>query len=522
VPWREPEFPGEFPTLGYQVASWIQSSCVIPDGEFAGEPYVLTDEMLRFLLWYYRIDPDSGRFYYDRGAQLVRPQKWGKGPFGAAMICAEAAEDGPVRPAGWDAAGEPVGKPWPTPFIQATAVSEGQTDNVWRMLIPMIERGALSAAIWDTGETRINLPSGGRIEPPTASARSRLGQQLTFCLQDQTESWTERNGGRLLADTQRRNLAGMGGRFVETCNAWDPRENSVAQRTAESGEPGVYFDDVDPGPGSVHNKADRRRMLRKVYGHSNWVDLDRIDSEVIALLKRGEVAQAERYFFNRKEAGEDAAFRPDQINARADKEYEPAAGALIAIGVDGARFVDALAVVATEIETGFQWPLGIWERPAHAPEDYEHPPDEVDGVMVEAFERFQVWRVYIDPQWIDHLLERWQGRWGQKRVIPWYTNRPRQIAWAVRSYVNAFAAGDNSHSGEETFVRHLKQARKQKVNVFDDKHRQMHTLSKDSPDSPRKMDGAMAGVLSWEARGDAIAANAKPRSRKPARLVGFS
>jgi hypothetical protein len=101
VPWRGPEVPGEFPTLGYQVADLIEAKCAIPDGAHAGEPYLLTDEMLRFLLWYYRLDPVTGKFVYDRGGQLCRPQKWGKGPFASAIICAEADPEGPVlSPAG--------------------------------------------------------------------------------------------------------------------------------------------------------------------------------------------------------------------------------------------------------------------------------------------------------------------------------------------------------------------------------------------------------------------------------------
>ena len=36
----------------------------------------------------------------------------------------------------------------------------------------------------------------------------------------------------------------------------------------------------------------------------------------------------------------------------------------------------------------------------------------------------------------------------------------------------------------------------------------MHTLSKDAIGSARKIDAAMAGVLSWEARSDCIAAGA--------------
>lgn len=519
MPWRGPEHVGEFPTLGFAVADLIEAKCAIPDGDHAGEPFQLTDEMLRFLLWHYRIDPETGRFTYGRGSQLVRPQKWGKGPFAAAVICAEADPEGPVLFDGWDAQGEPVGRPWATPWIQVTAVSEDQTANIWRALQPMIELGSIAADIPDTGETRINLPSGGRIEPTTAAARSRLGQRITFSAQDEAHDWLKHNGGRKLADTQRRNLAGMGGRWIETGNAWDPAEESVAQQTAESGEPGVFHDDVEPGSGSIRNKADRRRMLRKVYGGSWWVDLDRIDAEIAALLGR-DPAQAERFFLNRKRASEDHAFDAERWDSLAAPGLEPDHGSLIVVGVDGARFADALAMVATEVETGRQWPLGIWERPEHAPDDYEHPSEEVDGAMLEAFERFDVWRVYVDPQWIDHLLDRWQGRWGDKRVTPWYTNRPRPISFAVRNYRAAMGAGDITHDGDDDLARHIRNARKQKVNVYDDDHRQLHTLAKDRPDSPRKIDGAMAGVLSWEARGDAIAAGATTKKRS-ARLVSF-
>jgi hypothetical protein len=44
------------------------------------------------------------------------------------------------------------------------------------------------------------------------------------------------------------------------------------------------------------------------------------------------------------------------------------------------------------------------------------------------------------------------------------------------------------------------------LTVLDDKERPMHTLSKDSVRSPRKIDAAMAAVLAWEARGACIAA----------------
>jgi hypothetical protein len=72
-------------------------------------------------------------------------------------------------------------------------------------------------------------------------------------------------------------------------------------------------------------------------------------------------------------------------------------------------------------------------------------------------------------------------------------------------------SGDVSHNGDEMFSAHIKNAVRRKQNVYDEDHRPMHTISKDRPNSPRKIDGAMAGAVSWECRGDAIAANAQPR-----------
>jgi hypothetical protein len=69
----------------------------------------------------------------------------------------------------------------------------------------------------------------------------------------------------------------------------------------------------------------------------------------------------------------------------------------------------------------------------------------VDGVIPDLYERFDVCRLYCDPQHIDHLLDLWLSRLGEKKVFRWFTNRPRPVAWAVRSYSSAIAAGDLSH-----------------------------------------------------------------------------
>lgn len=322
-----------------------------------------------------------------------------------------------------------------------------------------------------------------------------------------TGIWTAAARMVKVAETQRRGLAGMGGRAEETTNAWNPAEDSVAQRTAEAKARDIFrYHPEAPRGLSYRNKAERRKIHRHVYRGCRWVDLDAIEGEAAELIET-DPAQAERFFGNRALAGEDAAVNIDRFKELSEPR-EVQRQSLIVIGVDGARFVDGFALVATDVESGYQWSLGIWERPESAGHDYEHPFDEVDGAMLEAFADFDVWRVYVDPQHIEHLMQTWQGRWGEKRVLPWWTNRPRQMAWAVRNWTEAVGAGDATNDGDPDFVRHVANARKQRLTVFDDKRRQMHTFSKDRPDSPRKMDGAMAAVLSWEARGDAIAADA--------------
>lgn len=536
MPWRGPSHdePKEFPSLGYLVADYIEAGCAIPDGDRAGEPFVLTDEQLRFLLWHYRLRPDavviptkpSAPFVYRR-SQLVRPQKWGKGPLAAAIICAEA--DGPVLFDGWDANGDPVGRPWATPWIQVTAVSEDQSANIWRALVPMIEQGNITADMPDTGETRVNLPGGGRIEPVTASARSRLGQRITFAVQDQTESWLKRNGGITLADNQRRGLGGMGGRSIETPNAWDPNERSVAQSTFEAHLADVHIDYPTPVKGSIKNKRERRRALTVAYGDSArapadgrwqpWVDLDRIDAEVEELVNRGDPGQAERWYLNRVLPGADAAFDPDQWAGllREVRTIEPAR--LVTLGFDGARRRDSTGIVATDVETGLQIVVAVWERPEHADDDWEVSETEVNAEMVAAFARWDVWRLYADPPYWESTVDGWAGRW-PKRVVSWWTNRPRQMALSMRAFKTSMMAGEVGHDGNEIYAVHIANARR--VNhpgMVDEEERPLWTIKKDRPDSPNKIDLAMAGCLSWEARGDAIADGAL--NRRKYRVAGF-
>lgn len=510
MPWRGAEYPGEFPSLGWTVGQWIEQFCVVPDGDRLGMPYLLTDEMWSFLVWHYRLktgateDRWASAWTYRR-SQLVRPQKWGKGPLTCAMICAEGV--GPVRFAGWDAAGEPVGREWVTPWIQVTATSEDQTDNVYRALRPMIEEGPLADWIPDTGETRINIPGGGLIEPVTSSRNARLGQRTTFVVQDETHCWTETNGGWAIAATQRRNLSGTGGRAVETTNAWDPSEQSVAQRTSETPSLDVHRDHRAAPPVSLGNKAERRKALRIAYGDSakrpgGWVDIDRIDGELVEIAQT-DPAQAERYYLNRIVAGTGAWLDRDEWDAVAGPISLPARPRVV-LGFDGSDLDDWTGIRA-ETLGGYQFTptYGPSRRPCiWNPADFDGqvPRLEVGAALDELMRTFDVVRAYCDVRFWETEIDGWSYAYGDKRIVRWYTHRvtpmhaaAERLATDVKKKHTTFR-----HDGCQITGTHIANARAAA------RPGGRYVLRKASLN--QKIDLAVCSILAHEAAGDAIAA----------------
>jgi hypothetical protein len=162
-------------------------------------------------------------------------------------------------------------------------------------------------------------------------------------------------------------------------------------------------------------------------------------------------------------------------------------------------------LVATHIPTGYQWLAGCWECPYGA-EDWQVPADEVDACVEDLFDRFNVWRMYADPPFWQSWLSTWQGRYGDTKVIEWWTNRRRQMAAALESYDTAIREKSFSHDGNATLTRHVGNAHRHDLPQRDDENRPLWLIRKERPDSPLKIDAAMASVLAHEARTDAIAA----------------
>jgi hypothetical protein len=499
VPWRGPSEPGEFPTLGYEVGDWIEANLIVPDGYRRGGPLELTDAQWRFLLNFYELHEAGGLVFY--GGQLRRPQKWGKDPFGAAIVLAEAM--GPARFDGWDSAGDPVGAPYPTPYIPILGVSEDQTDNTYKPLLTMIREGPLADVPgMDPGETRTELPNGGTIDPVTSSWNARLGARMTFATLTEPHLMIRRTGGRKLAAAVKRNIAGMDGRWLELTNSWDPTEDSEAQATAESSEPGVYVDTVEPQ--RVENLADDDTLfaeLRRQYeDHTTeldgWVNLERIAAEIRS--SRTLESDARRYFLNEIVIGQDVFVDPVAWDAK-QVAANLTPGDYIGVGFDGSRSDDSTALIAVRRSDLVVFTLGIWEKDR---DGWVIPRPEVHQRVRDTFAAYRVGRFLGDPWRWENDLSTWAAEFGDQVVVEFPTNVQVRMDKAIHRFVGAFKRGEITHAGDPVLSKHMKSAvivagDRKKDRDEDDPHSTHYRKLSKRPGE--KIDGAVGVTLALEA-----------------------
>ncbi|SEN85641.1 hypothetical protein [Nonomuraea pusilla] len=533
----------DFPTL-FIVPAWTQRHCIVPDGFSKGRPFRMYDWQLWCTLNHYRVKPDAqaydsngiptrGAAFFYRRSQIIAPQKTGKGPWSATIVCAEAV--GPVLFAGWAEGGEqyrcadhgcgcgwtytyrpgePMGMPWPTPLIQLLATSEDQVDNVYRPLQAMA-KGPRLAELMKVREGFIRLPNDGIIEVVTSSAMSRLGNPLIFCLQDESQLYNATNKLVKVAETMRRGAAGMGGRSMETTNCFNPAEQSTAQRTFEGKAKDVFrFYEPPPANLSFKNRAERRKILRFNYAGSPHASVPMIEAEC-AELAETDPAQAERFFGNRIVYAGGSWMDGDVWDGRARPEQVPD-GTSIVLGFDGSDSDDWTGIRA---ETGAGYQFTPTFGPDQTPTFWnpaEHggqvPRLEVAAAVDELMSRYKVVRMYCDPPDWKSEIDAWVEKYGDKVVLRWETYRPVQMHAATQRLLVDVTKAESAftHDGCKTTAIHVKNARKAP------RPNQRYVLEK--PSQTQKIDLAVCSVLAHEAAGDAQAAGLF-RKRRPSKVI---
>ncbi|MBS45305.1 MAG: terminase [Nocardioides sp.] len=560
MPWRGPEYDGEVPTLGWDVLDWISEYLIVPDGPAAGQPLELTREQAQFILNFYRVDPTfdgpaiTGRSMVNARAVnraiYCRPKGHGKSPLLGALAIVEAVGD--VILDGWDADGEPVGRPWTSlgfkAKVQVLATSEDQTSNTWDPLLEMI-RGS-ETLIDDYGLDPMETFVGGprlRLEFATSAGDSREGGRPVFAVFDQTESWRSGNGGIRLAAAVRRNLTKTQGSSIESPNAFSPGDKSVAEasfkahdlQVKQAAKPRstskvtILLDHREAPPETdIYDEKSLKKGLAVAYGDSadvngGWVNLDRVVEDFWD--PDSTVEDSRKFFLNQITEREDSWLSQLELNAVKDSSKVVAPGEAITLGFDGSRgrkkgVTDATALIACRVSDGHifePFPQSVWEQPTKWPRSqiWSPPRAEIIAAVDQAFRTWRVVGFYADPATWQSDVATWEAKYGPRLLakatkanpIEWWMtgNRAGRVAPALKAYQDAVLNGEMTYDGGLYLTAHMLQAHTVVRNGA-------VIIDKEHPDSSKKIDAAIAAVLAWTARLDAISAGAMKKRKKRA------
>jgi len=522
--WAGPLFDGHECSLGYELVDWVQAYTCHGPGDVQGDPVVLDDEWFAFLIEAYRLDPDTGRRVNDEMV-LSRPKGRAKSELAGLVGTAEAFA--PVRFDGWNADGQPVGRPVRSPLLKCLATEESQAGNTFENVAfiagewgpdvhPDIYAGVRGIRQYQSA-TALYLPHGGEVRACTAGNASKDGGKETWACADETHLYVLRELKAMYATVSRN----LGKRkiaqpwMMQTTTMYRLGEQSTAEETLTAwrlGElPETTHVDHREASGRVNSETLRDRdytiaQLREVYGAAaEWMDLERIYRDMRNPRVCEDDAQAARYFLNRGIPASDGWIDLDVVKRQRLREVvEP--GTAIALGFDGSLNDDSTVLIGSRMSDGFLFPVGIWEKPkGRAGLLWEVPRADVLATFREAFSRYDVTRAYCDPHEWRSDIDSLAAELGTERVVSWETRRDVQMAAALDRLFVDLSTGVVFQSADPRFEEHF-------GNAYERRRGAHRLVRKEHDQSPRKIDSVVGAALAYEARADAIEAGL---SRKP-------
>lgn len=568
-------------SLGWLAVAWMEFLVVHGPGDVQGEPVTHGDEYTGFIVDCYAVGED-GRRLYD-AAFLSRSKGCDKSGLGARLVLFEAlgparvmrdsfglpmfAKGGEVYrdPFGLGfeytyEAGEPMGRPVKVPFIRCMATEEDQTGNVYDTVYYNLTEGPLAAAMDrkdDAGLTRVLLPGGGEITPSTASSASKDGGKETFVDFDETHLYDRPDLRRMYATVtrnlrKRKKLAETW--YIETTTMYAPGSNSVAEDTYKIAE--AIREGQSKPKGAKGTPKRERLLLDHRWGEIDMADLDNEKLLAAALTDaygdalewnhlpglidqvydpHADIADTIRYFLNDKSSAENAWITFPEWSGCGPREDEPdtfktiADGDVITLGFDGSRrrsrgVTDATALIGCRVSDGHLFEIGVWEQPRGAEgKTWSAPVGEVLAAIGGAFDKYEVVGFYADPaKWESHIAAL-EAKYGKQLKVK--SSREHPIEWwmtggrssytvrALEQFRSAVIDREMSHDGASALTRHVLAARMAHT-------RSGVQIAKEHPDSPNKIDAAVAATLAWAARVDALAAGVgtKKKRKAPSRI----
>jgi hypothetical protein len=553
-------------SLGWLGVSWIEHMVRHGPGAVQGQKISHGDEFTAFIVDCYALSDGrqalpgmtitpAGRMLYD-WAFFSRSKGCNKSGLAAELVLFEAF--GPCRFAGWAKggeryqdpwglgfsytyeAGEPMGRPVGAPFVRVMATEEHQAGNVYRTVYYNLTDDECPL-FWvpgkEAGLEKVLLPYGGEIRPSTASSAAKDGGIETFVVFDESHIFNT-NELREMYNTVVRNLVkGKNQRdtwFIETTTMFAPGENSIAEGTYTEAEAlkegrkkrGRHRLLYDHRWGECEDLSDEdtlRKAIIEAYGEAiEWNSVEAIIDEFYST--RADPQKSRRYFLNAQTSMSDSWIAAHEWAACKAPGKAIALGELVCLGMDGSVNEDATCISMINMAGHIEL-IGCWEKPEGAQGDgWQVDRDAVDAVIAQAMNDYEVAGLFCDPaHWMD-TLSRWTAEYGEvmrvkateRHPLEWWTNRPKAMVSALERFHEAVLEKRVTYTPEEelagekkalasALTRHVLNARRRPS-------RAGLQIAKEHPQSKRKIDGAMASVLAYDAVGQAIAKGVQPRA----------
>lgn len=552
-------------SLGGLAAAWIEHHYRHGVGDVAYEPYELDDDFYVFILDAYALDENGQRLY--RVVVLSRPKGTAKSELAAALALFDAAgpsrfdgwaqggeyyEDPETGFIYEYEPGEPMGRRMKSARLRFMATEKGQVGETYDNIILNLsangdaetpdEQPPLWAA-WQhrtdffAGLAKTVLPGGATLTPSATGASSKDGGKDTLTIVDEVHLYTQDRQVKAL-HTLARNLLKRKkaeGWILATTTMHERGQESLGELyyadameilNGEKENTGLLYDHREGFPVDDLNDAEAvEASLREAYDHREWINYD----GYVAACKGGAVdmggpQEFRRYFLNQEVSGANAFMMHDELQRSHyldDGCTQPVPplqpGEHITLGLDFApgtaggravkRVPDSTAIIACRLSDMSLHIISLQEAPANAAKTGWAPSvHEMATALDDVFAKHPVAAFYADPSHIQSYLTDWQLKYGAR--VPLKASPQGHFFY----YMSGKSGGKFSQR-IKTFEEELAAGR---VHIFEDYRLVKHfgnarrvltahgvALFKETPDSPNKIDAAIAGIMAHAAAMDA-------------------
>lgn len=503
------------PTLGPVFVAWVEAMLCHGEGDLLGAPYRVPLWLKRAAYRLLEFDPTvvdevtGAHPFIVREVLIVCPKGAAKTEGMAALALfllagpSTPTPDGPVErvspnipiaAASWDQANKLFGN-------AATNMANGTADSP-AALAPYVR-------CFESEIQLVDRP--GAIYRVAAVAGTNDGGLPTAGFADELHEWTGRKARVHLVLFQ-----GLDKRFngllcnITTPDDADPesllgKKVAYAEKVAagEIHDPGFYYLRYAAEQDCPLDTPEQVIAAVDAAHPAEWVDPAKLANKL--LVDRIPVHEFRRYWLGQfvpasghwLPEGAWDEHRVGEWSAVGDDWPEP--GTEVVLAFDGSYRRDSTAIVGCTL-TGHLFVVAAWERPDNAPATWRVPRHEVKAEMAAAAERWVMVELAPDPPGWHDEIETWESTY-EEAVVRFETNQTSRMAPACSRFYAAVAGGGDdpksqpsvplTHGGHPVLARHL-------TNAVPKRTPSGEVITKDSSDSPRKIDVAIGAVVAYD------------------------